>query len=222
MTSSSKQREISQPKLKVVYKNPVDLIPYVNNAKKHGAAQILALCSSIKEFGFNNPVLLDGANGLIAGHGRLQAAIKLGLDAIPTIDLSHLSGARKQAYILADNRLSELDTSWDFELLKVEVEAIHAAGMEVEITGFSMDDFLVEETEDVVYEEIDDPELEGQANDLTSHALLAIQIEFKPEDYDVAYKLINQMRDDGIYVGGELLQFMKDKYSAKHNKPFDL
>ena len=141
MTTSARQR--TPMELKIKYRKPEDLIPYVNNAKTHGEAQITALAASITEYGFNNPVLLDGESGVIAGHGRLLAAAQLGLESIPTIDLSHLSGARKQAYILADNKLSEFDTGWDMALLQTEVEAIDAAGLEVEVTGFSMEDFLV-------------------------------------------------------------------------------
>src|SRR6056297_4158940 len=84
-----------------------DLIPYANNARTHSAAQVAAIAGSIREFGFNNPVLVDGDGGIIAGHGRVLAARQLGLDRVPVIALGHLSEAARRAYILADNRLAE-------------------------------------------------------------------------------------------------------------------
>ena len=103
-------------------KSPDDLIPYVNNAKIHDPEQINLIASSMKEFGFTNPILLDGENGLIAGHGRLMAANKLGLTEVPTIELAHLTPHQKRAYILADNRVGEVYTSWDMDLVNLEME----------------------------------------------------------------------------------------------------
>lgn len=95
-----------KPKLNVKYL-PVDaLIPYARNARTHSADQVSRLAASIKEFGWTNPILIDGENGVIAGHGRLQAAQKLGFKEVPTIELSGLSETQKKAYILADNRMA--------------------------------------------------------------------------------------------------------------------
>src|ERR1700674_1368960 len=88
------------------------LIPYARNARTHSDAQIAQIAASIREFGFNNPILVDSASGVIAGHGRLLAARKLGLEEVPVIVLDHLSEADKRAYIIADNRLAEL-AGWD-------------------------------------------------------------------------------------------------------------
>lgn len=112
--------------LKMNIKNldPKTLIPYANNAKLHNDEQITKIASSIKEFGFNNPVLIDGENGIIAGHGRTQAALKIGLGSVPTISLEHLTEPQKKAYILADNRLGEIGGCWDEELLKIELEGL--------------------------------------------------------------------------------------------------
>lgn len=97
------------------------LIPYARNAKKHDPAQISKLCGSIREFGFNNPVLIDSDNGIIAGHGRVLAAQSLGLEKIPCIRLGHLTDTQRRAYILADNRLAEIGGGWDEEMLKLEL-----------------------------------------------------------------------------------------------------
>lgn len=124
-----------QPKLEQIH--PADLIPYARNAKKHDPEQVAKLAGSIREFGFNNPVLIDQSNGIIAGHGRVMAALKLGLESVPVIRLSHLSETQRRAYILADNKLAELGGGWDEEMLKVELEAIKESDLDHLLTGFS-------------------------------------------------------------------------------------
>ena len=113
------------------------LIPYARNAKKHDAAQVSKLAGSIREFGFNNPVLIDAQNGIIAGHGRVMAAQKLELKDVPCIRLGHLTNTQRRAYILADNRLAELGGGWDEELLKLEIKDIDWG----ELKEISIDDF---------------------------------------------------------------------------------
>jgi DNA modification methylase len=112
-----------------------DLIPYANNARTHSEAQVALIAGSIREFGFNNPVLVDGASGIIAGHGRVLAARQLGLDSVPVIELSHLSPAQKRAYILADNRLAE-QAGWDRELLALELGDLADLGIDLGDLGF--------------------------------------------------------------------------------------
>ena len=124
--------------MNIIQRNTSELIAYVNNARTHSDAQIDQLAASIKEFGFCNPVLIDSNSGIIAGHGRVQAAKKLGLDTVPTIELSHLSDAQRKAYILADNRLAE-KSGWDDELLRLELGALNDLGFDLGLIGF--DDF---------------------------------------------------------------------------------
>src|SRR6056297_702274 len=111
------------------------LIPYARNARTHSDAQVALIAGSIREFGFNNPVLVDGANGIIAGHGRVLAARKLGLGSVPVIELGHLSDAQKRAYILADNRLAE-QAGWDRELLGLELADLGELGIDAGDLGF--------------------------------------------------------------------------------------
>ena len=111
------------------------LIPYINNARTHSADQVSKLASAIKEFGFINPVITDGDNGILAGHGRIMAAKQLGIQQVPCISAAYLTEAQKKAYILADNRLS-LDAGWDEELLKIEIESLQADGFDIAFTGF--------------------------------------------------------------------------------------
>ena len=111
------------------------LIPYVRNARTHSEEQLALIAGSIREFGFTNPVLVDGENGVIAGHGRLLAARKLGLDRVPVIELAHLTQAQKRAYILADNRLAER-AGWDRDLLALEVGELSELGVDLASLGF--------------------------------------------------------------------------------------
>src|SRR6266404_5436413 len=114
-----------------------ELRPYPNNARTHSKKQIRQIANSIKTFGFCNPVLIDDAKQIIAGHGRVEAAKLLGIDAVSTCRLSHLSEADKRAYILADNKLAE-KAGWDKELLAIELQGLIDLDVEIELTGFEM------------------------------------------------------------------------------------
>ena len=113
------------------------LIPYARNARTHSPAQVDKIAASIHEFGFLNPIITDGQNGILAGHGRVMAAQKLGLDTLPTIDAAHLTEAQRRAYVLADNRTA-LDAGWDNDLLKIELQDLGAAGFDLTLTGFDL------------------------------------------------------------------------------------
>ena len=111
------------------------LVPYVRNARLHSNSQIDQIAASIREFGFTNPILVDSAAGIIAGHARLAAARKLSLAEVPVIVLDHLTEVQKRAYILADNKLAE-NAVWDEELLTAEPNALLAEGFEIPLIGF--------------------------------------------------------------------------------------
>ena len=142
-----------------------DLIPYARNSRTHSDEQITKIASSIREFGFLNPVIVDGQNGIIAGHCRVMAAQKLGLTEIPVLQADHLSDAQKRAYIIADNRLA-LDAGWDAEMLRVEFAELADLGFDLALTGFDADELadleldvevLPDGDEDAVPELQDDP-----------------------------------------------------------------
>jgi ParB-like chromosome segregation protein Spo0J len=116
-----------------------DLIPYARNARTHSDAQVAQIAGSIQEFGFCNPVLIDKANGIIAGHGRVMAANLLKLETVPCIRLDHLSDAQKRAYILADNRIA-LSSGWDEAMLANELQDLHADEIDLGLTGFDADE----------------------------------------------------------------------------------
>ncbi|MFA5453135.1 MAG: ParB/Srx family N-terminal domain-containing protein, partial [Candidatus Methanomethylophilaceae archaeon] len=115
------------------------LVPYQNNARTHSPEQIKKLQSSLREFGFVNPVLIDKDYGIIAGHGRVEAAKAEGLKEVPCVFVDYLTTAQKKAYILADNRLA-LDAGWDDDLLKLEIEELEELNFDLDLTGFSSAD----------------------------------------------------------------------------------
>lgn len=123
-------------KLQIKYKKTEDLIPYARNSRTHNDAQIAQIAASIKEFGWRNPVLIDADNGIIAGHGRVLAAIKLGIDEVPTIDGSDMTETQKRAYVIADNKIA-LNAGWDEQLLMLEIEDLKSLDADLSILAFS-------------------------------------------------------------------------------------
>ena len=115
------------------------LIPYINNARTHSKEQINKLRSSLREFGFINPVIIGRDYGIIAGHGRVMAAREEGISEVPCVFVDHLTEAQKKAYIIADNRMA-LDAGWDEEILRVEIEALQAEAFDISLTGFGDDE----------------------------------------------------------------------------------
>lgn len=166
--------------LSVKYIRKDDLIPYINNSRTHDSNQVNQIASSIKEFGFTNPILVDEDSGIIAGHGRLLAADLLGIDEVPTITLEGLTEAQRKAYVIADNQLA-LNAGWDLDNLKVEIDRLTELDFDVDLLGFE-DDFLSslleEPTEGLTDEDSvpDAPEnpvtVEGDVWILGSHRLM--------------------------------------------------
>ena len=134
------------------------LVPYVNNARTHSPEQIMKLRSSIREFGFLNPVIIDRSYNLVAGHGRIMAAKEEGIDAVPCVFVDNLTEAQKKAYIIADNRMA-MDAGWDEELLRIEIEALQAEAFDISLTGFEeqelTDLFASEDESDVEDDDFD-------------------------------------------------------------------
>ena len=125
--------------LNVKYRKVEDLIPYVNNSRKHSDEQVAQISASIKEFGWTNPILIDGTNSIIAGHGRLMAARKLKMDEVPTIELDHLTDTQRKALVIADNKLA-LNADWDTTLLTIELDELLKDGFALDILGFNQDE----------------------------------------------------------------------------------
>ena len=128
---------------KQIILQPVEaLIPYARNSRTHSDEQVAQIAASIREFGFTNPVLIDKDGGIIAGHGRVMGARKLGLAEVPCIRLAHLTDTQKRAYIIADNKLA-LNAGWDNELLQLELADLHEADFDMDLLGFGVDDLAI-------------------------------------------------------------------------------
>jgi DNA modification methylase len=139
-SETSATSEASRP-LAVEYRPAASLIPYARNARTHSDAQVAQIAASIREFGWTSPLLVDGENGIIAGHGRLLAARKLGINDVPVIELAGLSKAQRQALVIADNKLA-LNAGWDTDLLALEFGDLADLGYDLGLTGFAEDEIV--------------------------------------------------------------------------------
>ena len=193
--------------LKINYRKSGDLIPYVNNSRTHSDQQVQQVASSIKEFGFTNPILIDEDGGIIAGHGRLMAAQKLGLDEVPTITLEGLTEAQRKAYVIADNKLA-LNSGWDDELLKVELESLSDLDFDLDVLGW---DVLPDFKDDIDYSILDEDDLDLELDGMTEDVKKAIQIEFESGDYEEASDLIKFWRGQGAYVGALIIGYLRNE-----------
>ena len=209
--------------MKIIQVEIEKLIPYARNSRTHSDDQVAQIAGSIKEFGWTNPILVDGENGIIAGHGRLAAARKLGMKKIPVIELAHLTETQKRALVIADNKLA-LNSGWDNEMLALELEELKLEGYDLKLTGFGEDeidalsptviDGLVDE--DQIPEVPDEPKTKlGDIYQLGNHRLMCgdstsidavdklmdgqkADMVFTDPPYGVDYKGINNDSRDGL------------------------
>ena len=189
----------------IVQRDPDTLIPYENNPRQHSESQIDRLVRSIKEFGFTNPVLIDDGLNVIAGHGRLMAAGVIGLKTVPTITLGHLTDQQRRAYVIADNQLA-LNSSRDDDVLQKELEVLGDLGFDLTLLGWGDDiPSFAEEPDYSALDDLDDP-----TRELADGVMKAIQIEFRPEDYEEAKALVDAARKRGDYVGMKLIEALAE------------
>lgn len=176
------------------------LIPYANNARTHSEEQIKKIQASLREFGFINPVLIDKDCGIIAGHGRVEAAKREGMTEVPCVWVEHLTEAQKKAYILADNRLA-LDAGWDMDILKVELEELKEINFDLDLTGFDgeeLSDLFGEESDEAVEDDYEvalpeEPKTKaGDVYQLGRHRLICGD----STDPKVIHKLMDSARVD--------------------------
>ena len=192
--------------MEIIFKKVKDLIPYVNNSRTHSEEQVNQICASINEFGFTNPLLIDEKDSIIAGHGRLMASKKLGMEEVPCVVLEGLTEAQKKAYIIADNKMA-LNAGWDEELLKIELENLKELDFDLGLTGFNvdeLDDILGKNEEEVEIVE-DDFEVEvpeepkaklGDIYQLGNHRLMC----GSSTDVDIVNKIIDNNKSDLVYT----------------------
>ena len=207
------------------------LKPYKNNARTHSDEQIEKIAKSMKEFGFINPVLVDGNLNVIAGHGRILGAKKLGMKEVPCLFIEDLTEEQKRAYIIADNRLAE-DAGWDKELLKIELEDLKNMNFDITLTGFELEDFdfSMDETE-VIEDEFDEtvPEeptsKKGEIYKLGKHFLMCGD----STDINDVEKLMNGVKADMLltdppynvdYEGGNGLTIQNDNMDDETFREF--
>jgi DNA modification methylase len=210
--------------IKIVNVKIENLIPYVNNSRTHSDAQVAQIAASIKEFGWTNPILVDGNNGIIAGHGRLLAARKLGLTEVPVIELKDLTETQKKAYIIADNRLA-LNAGWDNELLTIELNELLEDKFSLDLLGFDPDELsallnVAEVTEGLTDEdEVPEPPPEpitklGDVWILGNHRLMcgdSISI-------DAVDKLMDGQKADMVFTDPPYGMFLNTDYDSMFNK----
>lgn len=199
--------------LKIQYKPVDDLIPYARNSRTHSEAQVAQIAASIKEFGWTNPVLLDGDNGIIAGHGRVLAAQKLGEKKVPTIELSHMTENQRKAYIIADNKLA-MNAGWDDVMLALEIDDLKDAGFDLDLLGFDPSEL---NNAEVDYSVLDDDEIDDELDEMAKGVRKAIQIEFEPEHYEEAQELVKFWRGEKAYVGMMVMNYLRNE-KAKLSK----
>ena len=188
----------------VVQTERTKLKPYKNNPRTHSEAQIDRLVTSLKEFGFVNPILVDKELNVVAGHGRLMAAGILNLETVPTIILDHLTEEQKKAYVIADNQLA-LAAGWDDDLLQSELVALADEGFDLTKLGWG--DEIPTFGEDIDLSVLDDDE---DLSDFASGVRRGIMVDFEEEDHEEAKALIDAARKRGEYVGMKLIEALRD------------
>ena len=179
------------------------LIPYARNARTHSEHQVAQIAGSIQEFGFNNPVLIDAENGIIAGHGRVMAANLLKLERVPCIRLAHLSDAQKRAFILADNRIA-LNSGWDTEMLANELSDLHADDVDLGLLGFDADELAT-----MIGLGEDEPELPDMP-ETTSHTVV---VRYEPTDRDIISRWLGMSDWSEQGLGKKIIERIRDAAS---------
>ena len=194
-------------KMKITYKPTEDLIPYARNSRTHSDVQVGQIAASIREFGFRVPVLVDEQDGIIAGHGRVLAALRLGLDEVPTVYGGDMTEVQRKMYVIADNKIA-LNAGWDEEMLFLEIGELKDLGAELDLLGFDPSELVGKEVD---YSVLDGDEVDGQLDEMASGVRKAIQIEFEPQHYDEAQALVKFWRDKKQYVGMMLINYLRNE-----------
>ena len=196
-----------------------ELIPYINNSRKHSDDQVTQIAASIKEFGWTNPILVDGDNGIIAGHGRIMAAKKLNMTEVPVIELAHLSKEQRKALIIADNKLA-LNSDWDSNLLAIELKDLQDLGFDLNLTGFDADELanilLPEQVagltdEDAIPDAPEEPKTKlGDIYKLGNHSLMCGD----STSIDAVDKLIKGVKADVVFTDPPYGMFLDTNYDS--------
>ena len=196
------------PADKIKRKKVDALIPYARNARTHSDEQVAQLAASIKEWGWTTPVLVDEDGEIIAGHGRVMAARKLGIEEVPTMTATGWTKAQKQAYVLADNQIP-LNAKWDDNMLALELNDLEEMNFDLSLLGWGEN--LPEFAEMPDYSVLEDEEMSDQLDEMASGVKKAIQIEFESEHYEDAQELVKFWRSQGAYIGMMLVEKLRSE-----------
>jgi ParB-like chromosome segregation protein Spo0J len=183
------------------------LIPYANNSRTHNEAQISQIAASIREFGFNNPVLISNDNTIIAGHGRVLAARKLGLEEIPCVKLAHLSESQRKAYVIADNRIA-LNAGWDKEILKLEIKDLEENDFDISLLGFDESEFS---TSEIDFSDLNGSSVDNEIDGIKGGIKKTIKIPFDDEHFDEAQELVTFYLKENAPIGYMILNFLRSE-----------
>lgn len=197
--------------MQIVFMPLAELTAYENNSRLHSDEQIEQIVASITEFGFTNPILINENNRVIAGHGRLAAAEQMGLENVPCIVLDGLTEEQERAYVIADNQIAAKG-GWDYDLLKIEVAELQEFGFDISLLAFDEDDLAEiwsEEGEILDYSVLDNSGVDQTLETMQKGVRKAIQIEFKPDDFEIAKELCSLARKNGVYIGERLIEALK-------------
>jgi ParB-like chromosome segregation protein Spo0J len=181
------------------------LIPYANNSRTHNEAQISQIAASIREFGFNNPVLIADDHTIIAGHGRVLAARKLGLEDVPCVKLTHLTASQRKAYIIADNRIA-LNAGWDKDILKLEIKDLEENDFDISLLGFDESEF---NSSEIDFSDLNGSSVDKEINGINGGIKKTIKVPFDDEHFDEAQELISFYLKENAPIGYMILNFLR-------------
>jgi hypothetical protein len=202
---SKKGHQLEINKIAIQYKKTADLVPYARNSRTHSKEQIDQIVKSINEFGWTNPILISEKNDIIAGHGRVLAAEKLGMKEVPCIQINNLTEIQRRAYVMADNKLA-LNAGWDDELLKLELHALDEADYDLSIIGFDASELSTIMFDDLISEDDKDDE--------ETNFIVQYNIIFDDQaQQDVWFDFIKTLKTqyaDAETIGERLVAFIKD------------
>jgi len=214
-----KYSQEEKARLQIEHRSVGDLIPYALNSRTHSEAQVTQIAASIREFGFTNPILIDEQGGIIAGHGRLMAAKKLGMAEVPTITLSGLTAAQKKAYVIADNKLA-LNAGWDNEMLRLELGELEGMDFDLDLIGFSVDEIAALQFDDEAETEM--PELrDGDKEPFQQKAFTLHDEQVEIVDNALTLARTNPLADTGLNEntnGNALALICQQWLEAKNGK----
>lgn len=207
LVTPKKGFEMDWPADKIERKKVSELIPYARNARTHSDEQVAQIAASINEWGWTTPVLIDEGGEIIAGHGRVLAARKLGIEEVPAMTAIGWSNAQKHAYVLADNQLP-MNAEWNMDMLKLEIDDLKVEDFDLSLIGFHPSELIFEEID---YSILDEEDIDQKMESMLDASKRAIQIEFDLDNYAEAQELVSWWRSKKADIGEMVLIFLRSE-----------